>query len=164
MTLYEIGDELEAIETAILDAEGVITPEIAVQLEAMEGALETKVEGICQVVARLARQADSAKLEADRLTKLATGRQNAADSLKHYLQKELVRLDRKKVDTRLFVVSVCRNSRPSIAWTEGLDALPECYRKVVTSLDGNAALEEYKAAGELPEGFVVNVGSHLRIR
>lgn len=164
MKLYQIGDEIAAIETAILDAEGVITPELAERLAGMEGELESKVERICMVMQNLSRSAESAEREADRLDKLAKERQQAADGLKHYLHTELSRLDRRRVDTPLFTVSVCKNSRPSIAWTEGLDALPEPYRKVVTSLDGNAAYEEWKAAGELPSGFVVNQGSHLRIK
>ncbi len=66
-----------------------------------------------------------------------------------------------RYDTQLFRARIQKNSQPSIRWTGA--EIPEEFRRVTVELDGLKARDALKAAGELPDGFEVKYGTHLRI-
>lgn len=162
LRLYDIADELIAIETVLYDNGGELTPELEARLEAFEGALENKIDRICSVISNNAAAAKAAKEESERLAKLAKSREGVASSLKRYLQSVLTQLDKQKVETGRFRVRIQKNGRPSIKWGADEATIPDTFKRTVVSLDGDAAYAAY-SAGSLPEGFVVEVGSHLRV-
>ena len=163
MTLYELTQEWAEIQDALIDSGGELTPEIEARLDALPGALQVKADGYCYVIQQLLRSADAAKAEADRLSELARVRKNAADRLKDRLKSAMETTGQLKLESDRFKVRVQKNGRPSIAWTGEPDALPCEYSRVAVSLDGQAAYEAWKAGRELPEGFKVTEGTHLRI-
>ena len=160
--LYEIVDQYQAVMQAIEDAEGELTPELSAQLDAIPDAFKAKAERVGLYIRNLQSLAQAAELEAVRLKALAASRENAATRLKAYLLQNMQRMELKDVVTPLIKLRIQVNSRPSIHWPEGQE-IPEAYRRVTVSLDGQAAYEAWKANGTLPEGFVVERGSHLRL-
>lgn len=164
LSLYELTQEWQSIEDALLESGGELTDELAARLDAYRAALPAKVDGYCRVIQRLARQAEAAKAEADRLAQLARVRGNSADSLKRRLLGELLAQGLQKVETDHFVVAAVRNSQPSIRWTGDQADLPASFRRVKVELDSAVAREVLKRDGALPDGFEVEVGYHVRIR
>lgn len=165
LKLYEISDAMQAIAEALIENGGdTITPELAGQLDAIEGEFEQKVERCVLYIRNLEATAEAAKQEAQRLTVLATSRTNAADSLKRYVKGEMERTEHLKVETPLIVARVQKNSAPSVAYTGSLDTLPTEYVRITRSLDSRAVIAALKAGAALPEGVAVETGTHLRIR
>ena len=161
LKLYELADAYERIAEALTENGGELTPDLAADLDAIEGAFEAKVERVALYVRNLLATAEAADAEAARLAALARTRRQGAEGLKGYLMAQLDRVEKPKVETPLIVVRIQRNSRPSIQWPETLP-IPETYQRVTVSLDGQKAFTDWKA-GALPSGFVVEQGRHLRI-
>lgn len=164
MALYEITSELQQVTEMLVESGGELTPEIEEALDALEGALEEKVERTVHVIRQLEGQAEAAKAEYRRLQDLYRSRRNAADRLKEYLHSQLRIASVQKIEADTCVVRRQKNGRPSIAWEGDPDALPEAFRRVDVRPDTQAAYEEWRTGGELPEGFRVERGEHLRIR
>jgi hypothetical protein len=164
MKLYELTAELEAVIDALIENGGELTPELEAELDALEGALAVKVERCALAIRQLEAQAESARVESRRLAELAGMRARASDRLKAYTQEHMERADVRKVEGALATVWVQKNGRPSIRWTRPEDDLPEAFRRVRIEPDTQAAYDEWRVGAELPEGFEVEHGSHLRIR
>lgn len=165
LTLHAIGDELQAIAEALVENGGDLTPELAAQLAAIEGAFTSKVERVLLYARNLEATAEAAKQEAVRITALSTSREKAAARLREYVKTEMERADVAKVETPLIVARIQQNSRPSISWTLPIEELDKRFVKITYALDGTKAYEAWKAnSTALPEGFVVERGTHLRVR
>ena len=161
LKLYELADAYERIAEALTENGGELTPELATDLDAIEGAFEGKVERVALYVRNLLATADAADAEAARLAALARTRRQGAEGLKGYLMAQLDRVEKLKVETPLVVVRIQKNSRPAIQWPDTLP-IPEAYQRVTVSLDGQKVFTDW-TAGALPNGFVVEQGRHLRI-
>lgn len=165
LRLYEIADALESIEDTLLENGGELTPELEAALEALEGTLEQKAERICRVIRNHDASAKAFDAEIERLRGHKKAHENTVARLKDYLKTVLVRLDRTKVDAGVFKVALQNNSRPAIRWTLDPAAIPEQLRRVPPAeVDGDAAYEAWKKDRQLPPGFEVELGSHIRIR
>lgn len=162
-SLYEIASDLSAIVDRLIDADGVLDADTEAAFDELTGSLETKVERCALAARALEASATAAKVEADRLAKLATTRANAARRLKEYMAQCMGMADVRKVETDVVRVSVVRNSRPSIRWTLGDDAIPDELARVRREFDSAAAYETWKAGAALPDGVEVAQGEHLRI-
>src|SRR3990167_9709297 len=74
LKLYELADVYEGIAEALIENGGELTPDLAAQLDAIEGAFEAKVERVALSVRNLVATADAADAEAARLAALAPTR------------------------------------------------------------------------------------------
>lgn len=101
--------------------------------------------------------------EADRLRQLGQSATRNAERLKDYLKRNLDLLGISKTQGAWFRVTVCNNSRPSIAFEGDLAELPAEMRTVAVSANTQAAYEAWKRGEQLPQGFTVNQCRHLRI-
>lgn len=164
MKLYEITAELEDVAGELIENGGELTPELEARLDAAEGALHAKVERCALVVQQLQAHAEMARTESRRLADLASTRARAADRLKEYVQSQLEIAGVRKVEGDLATVWVQKNGRPSINWTRDVDELPDAYRRIRIEPDTNAAYDNWKAGAQLPDGFTVEQGHHLRIK
>lgn len=163
LRLYEIVDALEQIGDELTENGGTLTPELVERLDALEGAFEEKVERTALYMKNIEATAAAAENEAHRLAELARSRRSAIARLKEYLktQMELARIP--KVETARIVARIQKNSRPSISCAVPIEQLPEHYVRVTRAFDNNVAYEAWKAGARLPDGVIVEVGSHLRV-
>ncbi len=152
----ELEVNLDGDETAELP------PDFANRLDALEGAFEDKATNIALYAQELRRNAEAADAESKRLAKMARARFNRFESLKDYLRANMELLDMKKLESPLVKIRIQKNSRPSIMWQGTMEELPEQYKRVVTTVDGDKAYQDYRNGVELT-GFKVELGSHLRI-
>lgn len=161
MRLYELPAEVRRIDDLLTESEGEITPEIEAALAAMEIEKADKVDAIGALIAEAKRESDAVSAEATRLAERSGRLCRRAENLKAYLHRNMDAMGETKIKGRLFTASVCKNSAPSIRWS-GEGEIPRAFRRTRVELDGTEALAAYKA-GDLPDGFTVNYGTHLRI-
>lgn len=161
--LWEIADGIQALGERIAEAEGELTPELEAEWDRLEGSLESKVENTALYIRELEANAEAAKAEEKRLAAIRKALEGRAEGLKGYLQYQLARAGRDKVETPKARGRIQANSRPSIRYMGDPADLPDTYRKVTVSVDRTAAYEAWKREEELPDGFVVETGSHIRI-
>ena len=164
LTLYDLPDAIREVEALIIEADGEITPDIEAQLEAFEGEFERKAEYLALLSREAKAEAAAVKLEEDRLKARRTAAENRERRLKDYLHVCMIRMGIPKIDGDRAKVAIQNNGRPSITWMGEDDAIPDEFRRVSVSLDGTAVYNEWRAGAELPEGFRVEVGTHVRVR
>lgn len=163
MKLYELSNAYRLALQESADNDGELTPELERRLDAINEAFEAKAEACACLVIEAQREAEAWKAESDRMAKHARTCANRAERIKNYIRQNMVVTGRDRVDGKLFKIAFHQNSRPTIVWTRDPQEIPDQFRRVTFSLDGNAAYEAHKA-GTLPEAFHVHTGSHLRIR
>ena len=166
-TLWVISDELEALGEQIAESGGVLSPELEAALDAVEEDFTAKVERVALYIRDCELNAEKAKMEADRLTKIRRHHESKAKGLKSYLLAVMERHGREKVDTYKARVSRVANSRPTVSWQgDGEYAdVPDEFRttRTVHKLNTDRVLEAIRDGEPLPDGVVVERGSHIRI-
>jgi len=98
------------------------------------------------------------------LRALESSRRTAAASLKGYLQHWMEAIDRPKVETGLFKLSLQTNSTPSVGLTIEPSELPERFQRLRIEAAKDKICDAWKAGETLPQGVEVVRGKHLRIR
>jgi chromosome segregation ATPase len=164
MKLYEIPAALRALEAQIEEAEGVLTPELEAELEAVQGEFERKAEWIAMLIREAKLEAEKWKAEEERVQNRRRALERRAEHLNRYLHMGMTAMDQDKVKGEMLTVSLQRNSQPTIAYEGSPDGLPDVYKRVRVEMDAQALREAYKAGQELPDGVSVHFGTHLRIR
>lgn len=162
MKLYDIAEEYRSVESAIEEAGGELSPELACRLSAIDDALESKVDAIGTLIKEAETEATGLKAESDRMRDRANAAQGRASRLREYLRTQLIAMGRDKVKGRNFSARPAKASRPSISW-EGPGDVPPAFRRVAVSADGDKAYEAFRA-GSLPAGFTVRFTQYLDLR
>lgn len=173
LKLYEATDELNAAYELLVESEGELTPEIEELLAHAQGTFEEKAERVALMVRTLAANQAAAKLEAERLSKLAASAERSAESLKAYLKREMERAGVQKVERPLAKVRIQANSAPSVTCALDVDGLRELqvkYPQIVRVIPEKLELDSRAFAAEVKrdptftvEGVTVERGTHLRI-
>jgi hypothetical protein len=164
MKLYELPGIYATIDQQLDESGGEITPEIQQQLDEADAALEDKVDRIAALIRNATAEEEACKAEAAHFRDRAQAAANKADSLKAYLQHNLEAIGRDRVQGQRFKVGVYQNSVPSIRWTRMPEDAPLQFQRVKVEVDGQAAQRWLKEGKELPSGFLVERGSHVRIK
>lgn len=165
-SLWVIADELAAVGEKIADNQGELTPELETELDALEEDFSQKVERIALYIRESELDAEKAKHEAERLTKIRKHHESKVRGLKSYLLVVMERHGRDKVDTYKARVSRVANSRPTVRWTgDDYADIPDEFRKdrLIQTLDTDAVLEALNDGEPVPDNVTVERGHHLRI-
>jgi hypothetical protein len=172
LKLYEIADLRDLLDVKLAETEGELTPEIEAEMEALHLAADEKIERVALWIREQTSTAEAIESEAKRLQARAAAKLNAARSLKGYLEREMARLGKTKVNGLLATVAMQRNG-PSVVGDLTPDHLKTLYetdaqfvRFVPASyaLDRKAVLAAHKAEQPIPEGLTVVQTESLRIR
>src|SRR5690606_36923569 len=139
-------------------------------LDQAEGALQEKAERVALVIQNLKANAEAAHAEAKRLQAIARTYERQAEVLKTYLHAQLQRAGLERIEAPRAMVRIQINGRPTIRPADPAN-IPEPYRKVIITFDGEAAYRDLKARGLIPagpgrvevDGLLVERGTHLRI-
>lgn len=162
MRLFDLVDQMNAIDAQLDETGGEITPDIERALDGLTGKMSEKVESICKLRQNWLRSAESCEAEADRMKARAKSFRGRADSIKAFLHAAFVRWDVHQLKVPAF--TVWRQKNPvSIRWTKDVAALPEEYRRVTVEPDLKKAKAALEAGEQLPDGFEIVQGEHLRI-
>ena len=164
LPLYRLADEYESLGQQILDAEGVLTDELSEEWDKLSETIDAKVENTALYIRNLEATAKAEEEEGEKFLSRARTKRNAVKSLKMYLKLNLERVGRDKVETLRVKARIRQNPRPSIRWTRKVEDIPAPFKRVEISLDGTVAYKWWKSNEvDLPEGFEVERGTHLRL-
>lgn len=169
--LYALADAREVLDRIVDDAEGELTPEIEAALDALDGAVTEKIERVALYIRERSARGKAVKEERDRLDAIVKREERTADSLKAYLMRNMERIGKTKVDGLLAAVAIQANpfSVKTVLDSDTLKThfgewpfvveVPASYR-----IDRDQVLALHKVGESLPDGIVVERGSHIRIR
>lgn len=150
MKLYELTTELQDLYSAIVEAEGEVTPEVESALDTVEGDLAAKMESIGNLLRNLELEAkhfaskiDLVKLEAKRLAdkeKAITGR---IDAIKGYCVACLESAGLSKVKSESYSYSIRQTEKVE---ADSLEGISEDFIRIkyVEELDKKALLDYWK--------------------
>ena len=169
-TLYDISDDLLALEAILIEAGGDVSDPEADQavdqwLAELGSARNEKIDAYCALYREFETRAKAREAEAARLLKLAEQDGNAASRLRSRLLYffELHRIS--KLETDRFRLTVANNggALPLFVDCEP-EALPDGYQKIRIEADKAAIREALEEGEELSFAHFGERGRHLRIR
>ena len=171
-TLYNIADDLRALEALLVEAGGDISsPEALAAVEAWEAELSTnlsgKIDNYCGLITEIEVRAAARQAESDRLRDLARVDENAAKALRERLLFVLQTRNVPKVDTERFRVSIAKNGgKAPLDIRVGADELPAwaVKRKTVVETDKDAIRARLEAGEALPFATLMERGTRLVIK
>ena len=159
MNLYELTENFLAVQTSIEEG----NTDMIDTLEAIEGAIEVKANGIVAVVRNITSQIEAIKAEEKRLADMRKARENHLKRLKEYVLENMQQVGKTSIKTELGAMRIQANP-PALKITKAED-IPAEYMTVVPEhyeIDSErvkAALKEGKAV----KGAELVQGVHLRI-
>lgn len=161
MKLYELGESYTSLLEKIESGEFQLD-DLKETLEAIEEAIEIKVESIAKIVKATEGEVGVILEEETRLANKRRALQNSAERLKEYAKGELRKTGIQKVKGKLFTIALQKNP-PSVEIFSESD-IPEDYFRIVTqkSIDKKSILEVLKAGESVP-GVSLKQTESLRI-
>lgn len=155
MKLYDIAEIYENLEN-IDDAVAVATA-----MDAVDAALEEKLESTAKVIRNLEAEAEALEAEEKRLKARKTAVKNRIADIKGYVQENLEAMGKDKVSSGIFKWSVQANA-PSVNILDE-DLIPDAYWKIERK-PMKTEIKKAIEAGELTEGAKLVRTKSLRLR
>lgn len=169
-TLYEIRDDLEALEALLYEVGGDVTDEaadaaITAWLEETGEALKSKLDGYAALIREAEARAASRKAEAARLTALSRADESVAKRLKERLYWFFGDRGIERFETERFRFTVQKNGgKPPVILHVPVEALPAWAQRVTVAPDMEAIRGEIEERGSVEFAEIGTPGKHLRIR
>jgi Siphovirus Gp157 len=159
LKLYDIPAEFSMLETALIENDGELTPELEKQLDDFLRTGKDKLEGGAMVMRGLEMEAEACRAEAERLSERAASIDNNVSRLKKLILYALDGAFGGKVKTALFTIwgqtsggIMNFDLSPGTELTE----LPAEFVRIEYSLRKDAMKEALKAGKQLPEQIIVS--------
>lgn len=173
-TLFQLSADMSAIEDALWENGGELTPELEQALMETEQSLAVKTDGYNALIRKFASQAEIIDAEIKRLTALKRTCQNAEKRIKNHLCDTMGMFGIDKLEGQYCKISRAKTS--SIETNEDLilatclpaitalnESLPP-YIRVEPKISKTAIKEFQKEEGILPAGAEIVENWSLRIR
>lgn len=174
MTLYEISEDLRAIEELLAESGGEVTDDEAGRvLEAWFDQInedrDAKIGNYAALIRELEARAEMREQEAARLKAMALADANNARRLKARLKEFFETHQISKIETPRFRVSLQNNGgQPPLLfpseWETEPAAAPEAFHRHVVLLDKEAIRTAIREGQETHGATEAPRGKHLRIR
>jgi predicted nuclease with TOPRIM domain len=164
-SLFIIGEHFFALESLIIENEGVVDETIDQWLAEYQAKLEDKIDAYCYIITRYQEIAAEAKRLAERASRYAKTVSDLKDRLKYYMEQH----GHEKVETTRFTVKVTSNGGLlPVVLSPGLevDDLPEQFIKVTKEADMNKLRQALLSGDDevYPFAMLTPRGTHLRIK
>lgn len=173
-TLFQLSADMSAIEDALWENGGELTPELAEAMQETELSLAKKADGYNALIRSFGAQKEILKAEIDRLSKLKKVAENAEKRIKQHMcdtmgmfgidkiEGERCRITRvRSVATETDDEALMSDIIPSLA--EFSESLPS-YLTVEVKVNKTALKEYIKESGITPKGVEFVENHSLRIR
>jgi len=170
-TIYEISEDMAALDALLAETGGEITPEAEAAFNAFEAELaanlHAKTDAYCALIAEIDARAAARKAEAKRLADRAKADERTADALRERLRFvwETRRLG--KVETDRFTVSLAKNGgKAPLDIRCGVDELPAwaIKRETVVTVDKDAIRSRLDAGEPLDFASLMERGTRINIK
>ena len=175
--LYELTEQYdymaELLEQLCLQQMGILDEDVDSineklvkdTLEAIDGEIEDKADGIAKMLRNNEAMADALKAEEKRLNTRRKALENADNFLKKYLQANLEFIGKTKFKTALFSYSIAKNGGlQPLTITDNLDEIPGKYLIPQPPVPNNDAIRKLLAEKEVEWAKLEPRGKHLTIR
>lgn len=166
-TLYELGTEWARLETALIEAEGEMTPDVEAALAALGDLERDKIDAYQHIVANLDAHAKACHEEAERLRAKSDVARNAARRLKDHLLAYMQARGVEAIQGDRWRACATKNGgKPPLTVLVEPEQLPASYQRVKVEPDTDAL----RAGLEQADPAAVAVarleprGVHLRFR
>ena len=159
MNLYELTESFTAVQTAIEEG----NMDLVDTLEAIEGAIEVKAQGIIAVTRNITSQIEAIKAEEKRLADMRKARENHLKRLKEYCLDAMQQTGKQQIKTDLGVMRI--QASPARLVVNSPEDVPAEYQTIIPEhceVDNERVKEALKAGKEVPGAELVQ-GVHLRI-
>ena len=159
MNLYELTENFLAVQTSIEEG----NTDLIDTLEAIEGAIEVKAQGIIAVTRNITSQIDAIKAEEKRLADMRKARENHLKRLKEYVLDNMQQTGKQQIKTELGVMRI--QASPARLVVNKPEDVPAEYQTIIPEhyeVDNERVKEALKAGKEVPGAELVQ-GVHLRI-
>lgn len=169
-TLYEIGQDLDALEGLLAEAGGDVSEADAEQaidawLAESEGALKEKLDSYGALIREFEERGKARKAEADRLNALASVDTNAAKRLKDRLRWFFEARGIDKVESPRFRFTLANNGgKAPVDVLLPAEALPEWCQRISVSADVEAIRAKLEAGEALEFAALRERGKHVRVK
>lgn len=172
LTLYELTAEQAAIEEALIDNGGELTPEIEAALEANNEALSVKADGYCRILHKFEGAEAAIDGEIKRLQGLKKTAQNAQKNLRSHILGAMLEHGIEKIECPLGKFSTRSSSAVEVA-DDFLDQFEQARREFATTLPSfvsvdlklsKTALRDAILAGQPVLGAEIVNNKSLQIR
>lgn len=155
MKLYDIAEIYENLEN--IDDEVAV----ATAMDAVDAALEEKLESTAKVIRNLEAEAEALEAEEKRLKAWKTAVKNRIADIKGYVQENLEAMGKDKVTSGIFKWSIQANAPSVNILDESL--IPDDYWKIERK-PMKTEIKKAIEAGELTEGVELVRTKSLRLR
>jgi len=173
LSLYQLTQEQQAIESALIDNGGELTPELEKMLEGNSEAIANKVDGYNMILRRLGGSESVLDTEIKRLTALKKTAQNAQRSLKDHLLHTMQEAGLDRLDGNLCKAYVRHTQSVDVDECSLLeqhrerieafaDSLPD-YCTVEVKVVKAVIKDGFKQSGVLPPGCIIKDNESLII-
>lgn len=155
MKLYDIAEIYENLEN--IDDEVAV----AAAMDAVDAALEEKLESTAKVIRNLEAEADGLEAEEKRLKARKTAVKNRIADIKGYVQGNLEAMGKDKVTSGIFKWSI-QSNKPSVNILNE-DLIPDAYWEIERK-PMKTEIKKAIEAGELTEGAEIIREKSIRLR
>jgi hypothetical protein len=177
--LYDLANARAILDEFLAETEGEVTPALEELIEQLDGDVTDKVERVALYIREQLATAAAVKEEEARLAARRKSHERAAEGLKNYLQRQLERLGKTRVDGVLCTVAL-QPSPPSVdphahdsssCRSSGTPRgrRDRCVPSSPRRDPGQYALDKRRrstayAGQRFPDGVSIEQSAHLRIR
>lgn len=159
--LYELTEQYQHLLN-LIDEHETDSPALIDTLEAIDGAIEDKLDNIAKLVRTLEAESEAFKKEELRFQTKRKVRENNTKRLKAYAQEALEATGRKKVEGATFTLALQKNP-PSVEVLDEKLIPPTYFIPQDPTLDKKSLLAQLKA-GQSIAGVDMKQTESLRIR
>lgn len=138
LSLYQLTDELEALEDDLIASGGEITDEMNERYDRLLEMEADKVEGYIAMIRKFEASEEAIKAERKRLQKAERSMRRSADNLKDRLAAAMRRRSEEAHETRLGKVRLQQAPQRSVVVDVPADQLPDGFKRIKTSADRRA--------------------------
>lgn len=172
-TLFEIGEDLEAIESLLYELDGDISdPEAAEAIEVWFAEFQQnqgkKIDGYLNLIRKWEAEAAAAKAEIDQYRKRAQVRENRVDAFKARLKLYMETTNQKKIETPTGrAVSIQANGGKVPLWVDENvrpESLEPRFQKITVAVNNDAIRTAIDAGEALSFARLGQRGTQLRVR
>jgi len=156
MKLYEITEAYNNLLDADLEQE-----QIDQALDIIDDEFDTKAENIAKLISSIKGDIETIKAEENRLKAKRRSYENKIQGLQEYLFNNLEKIDKKKIQTPLYKISIQKNPAKLVVKNE--KQVPDEYFKAIKQLDKAKLKEDIKNGLEVDYAELIQTES-LRIR
>lgn len=164
MSLYELTQELVAVNNELISNEGEITPELEAKLNAIALPFREKALSIGKWTLTLASAESEIDAEIKRLQARKKVTANLSKRLTDYIKTSMEQADMKKIDTPTLTLAIQKN--PPSAEVISEEMIPSRFKRIVQTItiDKKEILEALKEGYEVSGCKLVDDKTHLRIK